>query len=109
MNAGELFKAGQLQAAVDAQLQEVKRNPADEAERVFLGELLVLSGNLDRARQKLVRKNADLIVFNPIGTMNSDMVEATLLYADGRTEALPSRGKHEFADILIQRAAALFA
>jgi type VI secretion system protein ImpE len=53
MNAGELFKAGKLQAAVDAQLQEVKRHPADQAKRLFLFELLVFSGDLDRARRQI--------------------------------------------------------
>jgi type VI secretion system protein ImpE len=53
MNAGELFKAGKLQAAIDAQLQEVKRNPADQAKRMFLFELLVFSGDLDRARRQI--------------------------------------------------------
>ncbi len=53
MNAGELFKAGQLQAAIDAQLQEVKRNAADQAKRLFLFELLVFAGDLDRARRQI--------------------------------------------------------
>jgi type VI secretion system protein ImpE len=53
MNASELFKAGKLQAAVDAQLQEVKRNPADQAKRMFLFELLVFTGDLDRARRQI--------------------------------------------------------
>src|SRR5260370_650737 len=53
MNAGELFKAGKLQAAVDAQLKEVKRHAADQAKRLFLFELLVFAGDLDRARRQI--------------------------------------------------------
>jgi protein involved in temperature-dependent protein secretion len=39
MTASELFQAGQLQAAIDAQTQKVKANPADQAARLFLFEL----------------------------------------------------------------------
>jgi type VI secretion system protein ImpE len=53
MNAGELFKAGKLQHAVDAQLKEVKRHPADQSKRMFLFELLVFTGDLDRARRQI--------------------------------------------------------
>jgi type VI secretion system protein ImpE len=53
MNAGELFKAGKLQDAIDAQIKEVKSHPADQNKRVFLFELLVFSGDLDRARKQI--------------------------------------------------------
>ena len=73
-----------------------------------IGFSLESRGNLDRAREKLARKNLDLIVYNPTDTMNSATIEATLLWPDGRTEPLPSRAKSEFADILLDRAARLF-
>lgn len=53
MNAGELYKAGQLQAAIAAQTQEVKDHPADQSRRLFLFELLAFAGNLDRCRKQL--------------------------------------------------------
>jgi type VI secretion system protein ImpE len=52
MNAGELFHAGRLGEAIAAQLQEVKANPADQARRVFLFELLAFDGDLERARRQ---------------------------------------------------------
>jgi protein involved in temperature-dependent protein secretion len=33
MTAGELFKQGRLKEAIDAQLQEVKAQPADHSQR----------------------------------------------------------------------------
>ena len=48
MNAGELFKAGKLQEAIDAQIQEVKKNAADPNKRVFLYELAAFAGGLHR-------------------------------------------------------------
>jgi type VI secretion system protein ImpE len=53
MNATELFKAGRLADAIEAQTQEVKANPTDPNRRVFLFELLVFAGDLDRARRQL--------------------------------------------------------
>ncbi|HEY8506192.1 MAG TPA: type VI secretion system accessory protein TagJ [Gemmataceae bacterium] len=53
MNASELFKAGQLQPAIDAQVQKVKSNPADQEARLFLFELLYFAGDLDRAQRHL--------------------------------------------------------
>ena len=53
MEAGDLFRSGQLKAAIDAQLQKVKSAPTDRAARLFLFELLLFSGDLDRARKHL--------------------------------------------------------
>lgn len=52
-NATELFKAGKLQEAVAAQVQEVKTNPADHARRLFLFELLSFAGDLERAARQI--------------------------------------------------------
>ena len=53
MTATDLFKAGQLSQAIDAQLKEVKANPADQGRRLFLFELLAFSGDLDRAQRQI--------------------------------------------------------
>ena len=53
MNATELFKAGKLGEAVEAQIKEVKANPADPSRRLFLFELLAFTGDLDRAKRQL--------------------------------------------------------
>jgi phosphopantothenoylcysteine decarboxylase/phosphopantothenate--cysteine ligase len=64
-------------------------------------------GDVDRARQKMLRKKLDLIVFNPTETMNADTIEATLLYPDGHIDTLPAMDKGKFAEVLIDRARAL--
>jgi type VI secretion system protein ImpE len=53
MNASELFDAHRLQEAIDVQTQEVKKSPGDPAKRAFLFNLLVFSGDLERARRQL--------------------------------------------------------
>jgi type VI secretion system protein ImpE len=53
MNPSELFKAGKLQEATAAQLQEVKNKPGDQGKRLFLFELLAFAGDLERARRQI--------------------------------------------------------
>jgi len=53
MQAGELYKAGRLQEAIEAQLLEVRTAPTDPAKRLFLFELLAFSGDLERARRQI--------------------------------------------------------
>src|SRR5262249_32084426 len=53
MNASELYKAGRLQQAIEAQVQEVKQHPADQGKRLFLFELLAFAGELERAARQI--------------------------------------------------------
>src|SRR4051812_25155547 len=53
MNATDLYRSGQLQEAITAQLAEVKAAPADQGKRLFLFELLVFAGDLDRAQRQI--------------------------------------------------------
>jgi len=53
MNATESYRAGKLQDAIDAQVKEVKANPADHSRRLFLYELLAFAGEFDRARRQI--------------------------------------------------------
>lgn len=74
----------------------------------IVGFSLEREGNLDRARQKLLTKNLDMIVYNPLPTMGSADISPILLYPDGQHEEFGCRTKASFADILLQRALALF-
>jgi hypothetical protein len=71
-------------------------------EQRTVGFSLEQRGDLARAQQKMQRKQLDLMVFNPTETMNADAIEATLLYPDGRVEAVPSSGKLAFAEVLVE-------
>jgi len=53
MTAGELFQAGRLLEAIDAQVVKVRENPSDNSARFFLFELMLFAGDLDRARKQL--------------------------------------------------------
>jgi len=53
MDAGQLFKNGQLAEAIEAQLALVTSKPTDHGQRMFLFELLVFAGDLDRAERQI--------------------------------------------------------
>jgi phosphopantothenoylcysteine decarboxylase/phosphopantothenate--cysteine ligase len=73
----------------------------------IIGFSLESEGNIARAREKLIRKRLDMIVYNPIETMNSATVRPMLLWAEGRTEELPASSKERFGELLVERATAL--
>lgn len=53
MNARDLYRAGKLAEATTAMTAEVKSHPVDTLRRGFLAELLILSGELERADKHL--------------------------------------------------------
>lgn len=53
MTASDLFKAGRLREAIDAQLAKVKSHPTDQSARFFLFELFLFAGEHDRGRKQL--------------------------------------------------------
>jgi phosphopantothenoylcysteine decarboxylase/phosphopantothenate--cysteine ligase len=73
-----------------------------------IGFSLVERGDLARTKQKLIKKKLDLIVYNPLDTMSSKTIESILLWPDGRSEELPMCEKSRFAEVLLERAGALF-
>jgi phosphopantothenoylcysteine decarboxylase/phosphopantothenate--cysteine ligase len=65
---------------------------------------------LENAREKLVKKNADLIVVNDVGTgrvFGSDGNEATVLCADGSQTTYPRQSKERLANAVWDRVVAL--
>jgi len=52
-SARELYAAGRLDAAIETLGAELRDNPTDAQRRVFLFELLALSGQYDRAEKQL--------------------------------------------------------
>lgn len=53
MTATELFRAGKLADAINAQIAAVKAKPGDAGIRTFLFELLLFAGDVDRAVKHL--------------------------------------------------------
>jgi phosphopantothenoylcysteine decarboxylase/phosphopantothenate--cysteine ligase len=109
VTAGKLPRHDTLTLELEATADIVAAASASKRpDQRTVGFSLEMDGELDRARQKMARKGLDLMIYNPTQTMNADTVSATFLYPGGRIEQLPCRDKTDFADILIQRVAALF-
>ena len=53
MTAKELYRAGKLNEAIQALNQELRNNPTDLKQRIFLFELLCFAGEYDRAEKHL--------------------------------------------------------
>lgn len=53
MNAHELYQAGQLNDAVAAQIEMVKKKPTDQQARGLLCEMMIIQGALERADKQL--------------------------------------------------------
>ena len=85
-------------------LQALGERKKDQILVGFAAETQDLQKN---ARAKLVAKNLDLIVANPVGQndsgFGSDMNQVELFYTDGRTEAIPLMDKGALADVLLDR------
>jgi type VI secretion system protein ImpE len=92
MKPAELYKAGRLSDAVNAQIGEVKANPADHARRLFLFELLVFTGDLDRARRQV-----DAVQYTEPELEIAQMAYRKLLDAEQKRRQLFANGlKPEF-------------
>jgi type VI secretion system protein ImpE len=66
----ELYRAGELRAAIKALGDELRSNPLDVKRRTFLFELLCFAGEYDRAEKQL----------NVLADTNSQALAGTLLY-----------------------------
>lgn len=101
----ELEPTEDLLAACSARREAGRREGGEEG---IAGQLLVgfalepRERMLESARAKLERKGIDLIVANPLGTMESEMIEAVVLGADGSSlQTEGAIGKGDFADWLL--------
>lgn len=109
--------AGKLDRRAGPVVLELQPNPVIVAEasaarrpgQKVIGFALEAEDGLARARLKLREKGLDLIVVNPLATMNASDVSATLIWADGREESLPAMGKAAFARRLVREAEVLFS
>jgi type VI secretion system protein ImpE len=77
MNASSYFEAGQLQAAIDAQIKDVKAKPEDAAGRLFLFTLMAFAGDLERARRQI-----EAVSFNDVKRDTAVLAYRDLLEAE---------------------------
>jgi len=79
--------------------------------QVLVGFAAETQDLLENARAKMAEKNVDLMVANLVGAdhsgFGSDTNQASILFRDGGTEALPVMDKGDLADIILDRVLAL--
>ena len=111
--AGQKIKKGDGRLKVETQktrdiLKELGLRKKDQILVGFAAETDDLEKN---AKKKLAEKNLDIIAANLLGHPGSgfgtDTNSVTLLYRDGRKEALPQMEKDEVAPVLLDRIAEL--
>ncbi|MBW1895550.1 MAG: bifunctional phosphopantothenoylcysteine decarboxylase/phosphopantothenate--cysteine ligase CoaBC [Deltaproteobacteria bacterium] len=100
-----------LQLALEPTPDILKALGEKKQNRILVGFAAETERLEENARAKLTAKNLDLVVANLIGVADSgfgsNTNEATLLYRDGRTEALPLMDKEALADVLLDRIVAI--
>ena len=94
----------ELEATPDIVAHVSKAKRADQRTVAFS---LESENGLERATQKMRYKSVDLMVFNPLRTMNAAEIQATLLWPDGRRESFEAAAKAQFARTLVERSVAL--
>lgn len=109
-STGKLKRGGDLMLELEATPDIVAHvSRAKHADQRTVGFSLESSDQLARAQEKMRYKNVDLMVFNPLETMNASEIKPVLLYPDGRSETIDAMPKAEFARVLIDRSVSMFA
>ena len=88
MDAGALYRAGQLQPAIEALGMELRRQPTDTRRRTFLFELLCFAGEYDRASKQL-----DILAGASQDAESGAMLYRAALHAQRTREGMFERGE----------------
>lgn len=106
----KLKRGGNLTLELEATPDIVAHvSKAKRADQRTVGFSLESGDQLARAQEKMRYKSVDLMVYNPLETMNAGEIKPILLWPDGKTEAMQAMPKAAFAKVLIEQCAALFA
>ena len=107
------FSKSKIKKTEDTQTLTLIRTPdilvaasSNKGSRVHIGFAIETENTIENAQAKLNSKKLDLIVANQLDAQNApfgtDTNRATLLWRNGRIEALPTMTKHELAQHIIQ-------
>ena len=94
MTALELYRAGELNAAIKVLGEELRSNPLDAKRRTFLFELLCFAGDYDRADKQL-----DVLAGIDAKAMTGTLLYRSAIHAERtrqemfRTGSFPARGE----------------
>jgi type VI secretion system protein ImpE len=89
MDALSLYRAGQLQPAIEALGQELRKQPLDTRRRTFLFELLCFAGEYDRAGKQL-----DILADSSKEAAAGSLVYRSALHAERTRQDMFARGEY---------------
>ena len=87
MTATDLYKAGKLDEAIAAQIEEVKAHPGDQGKRLFLFELLAFAGQWDKAGRQI-----HAIEYPEVELQAATLAYASLVGAEQKRQQLFQNG-----------------
>lgn len=90
----------QCEPTVDIVAQAAAQKRPDQLVVAFS---LEAQNDLARAEEKMLRKKVDMMVFNPLETMDQPTIHATLLRPGQSPEELSPLAKTRFAELLVAR------
>ncbi len=100
-----------LAAAPDILAAVARQRGEAQHPQVVIGFAAESQELIENAREKLASKNLDMIAANDVSAPDAGFAvetnRVTLLFRDGRQEALPLMSKTEVAEMIVARAAAL--
>lgn len=88
MDALSLYRAGELQPAIEALGQELRKQPLDTRRRTFLFELLCFAGEYDRAEKQL-----DILADASKEAAAGSLVYRSALHAERTRQEMFARGE----------------
>jgi phosphopantothenoylcysteine decarboxylase/phosphopantothenate--cysteine ligase len=106
-SAQKLKKAGTLALELVQNPDVVAVLARRKRHQIVVGFAAETNDLLINAAGKLRRKHLDCIVANDARAMDADTNQVTLLFADGRLEALPEMSKTRVATAILKRVTAL--
>lgn len=102
-------KAAGLKPVFERTDDILARVGGEKGDRIVVGFSLETDDPIVRAKQKLKNKNLDLIVANPLASLESDTSQATLVFKKGRVKPLPRMPKAALARRIVAEIEALAA
>ena len=98
---------GNLTVEMERTRDILKEMGMDKGSRLLVGFALETDNIIEYAREKLKKKNLDMIVANSTEAIASRVNRATILYDGREDESLPTMGKEEVAGLILDRVARL--
>ncbi len=104
---GKIKREGRLTLELEPTQDILAELAKDKRDRIVVGFALEADNGIERAREKCIRKNCDMVVHNAPSALCGNTTELTLVYANGRVLPLPAVSKTTAAELLLEEILAI--